>query len=179
MPAMTLIDPIDQAKQRQVIAEVGRYLAEGEAHFGRPFAPIPVLFDLKGTTSGMYRVAGKVRVIRFNPWIFAKHFDESLASTVPHEVAHYLTDVLYGLRNIRPHGEEWKRLMAVFGADASVRSTYSLEGIPRRRTRRYGYQCACQHHEISSQRHRRIESGAAQYRCRACGDTLRVAVDRP
>ena len=177
MAAMTSIDPIGHFRQRQVIAEVGRYIAEGEAHYGRAFAPVPVVFDLRGTTSGMYRVVGKERVIRFNPWIFAKYFDESLASTVPHEVAHYLTDVIHGLRNIRPHGVDWKRLMGVFGADASVRSTYSLEGIPRRQVRRYPYQCGCQRHELSGQR--RIQTGAAQYRCRTCGDTLRAVSGRP
>jgi len=171
--AMTEIVPIGEAEQRQVVAEVAHYVALGATHFGRDFALVPVLFDLKGTTWGMYRVSGQRRQIRFNPWMFAKYYADSLATTVPHEVAHYLTDAVYGLGKIRPHGVEWKAVMAVFGADDSVRSSHSLEGIPRRQMRRFPYLCACRSHQLSSQRHKRIQSGQTRYHCRACGNLLR------
>jgi len=172
MPAMNPVTPIGQQQQQQVIAEVNRYITWGGEHFGRSFPAVPVLFDLKGTTCGMYKLWRDRCAIRFNPWIFARYYDDSLATTVPHEVAHYLTDMVYGLRNIRPHGVEWKRLMAVFGADDSVRSSYSLEGIPRRAMRRHSYRCACRVHQLSAHRHGRVLRGQSQYRCRTCGDLL-------
>ncbi len=55
---------------------------------------VPVRFELQGRAAGMYRVHKGERVIRYNPYIFSKYFDDSLANTVPHEVAHYITDVL-------------------------------------------------------------------------------------
>lgn len=173
---MTLITPIDQTRQLQIIAEVERYIDLGGKHFGRVFDPVPVLFDLKGRTLGMYKIHQRKRVIRFNPWICAKYFDDSLATTVPHEVAHYLTDVLYGLRNIRPHGPQWKALMAVFGADASVTARYSLEGVPQRVIRRIDYRCACRDHQLTIHRHNRIRAGKATYHCRTCGGPLRLAL---
>src|SRR5690554_3958265 len=169
MATMTQIVPIGSAECRQVVAEVAHYVALGATHFGRDFAPVPVLFDLKGASWGMYRVSRERRQIRFNPWMFAKYYADSLATTVPHEVAHYLTDVVYGLGNIRPHGVEWKAVMAVFGADDSVRSSHSLEGIPVRRMRRFSYLCVCRSHQLSSQRHKRSQAGKAVYHCRACG----------
>jgi SprT protein len=169
---MNLVKPIDPDRQARVVEAVNGFIRVGESHYGRSFAAVPVLFDLKGKTSGMYRVRGRERVIRFNPWIFAKHYRESLASTVPHEVAHYLTDRVYGLHRIRPHGREWRELMAAFGADARVTSDYSLEGIPRRNSRRYAYRCECRSHELSAIRHNRVQRGQAQYQCRYCGSRL-------
>jgi SprT protein len=120
----------------------------------------------------MYRVRGDERVIRFNPWIFAKYPEDSFANTVPHEVAHYVADCCYGLRRIKPHGAEWKSIMQLFGADSRATSRYSLEGIPQRRMTRFAYHCACKIHELSSQRHHRIRRGVAEYRCRSCGSLL-------
>ncbi len=174
MAAMDHVTPINRAQQQQVVETTRAFITLGEAHFGRPFGEVPVLFNLRGKTSGMYRVRGERREIRYNPWIFALHYEESLTVTVPHEVAHYLTDRVYGLRNIRPHGREWKALMAVFGADPSVTSSYSLAGIPQRRVTTYTYHCRCGSHQLGPQRHRRILGGRSLYRCRRCDDVLRA-----
>ncbi len=123
----------------------------------------------------MYRVRAREKVIRFNPWIFAKYYEDNLATTVPHEVAHYLTDCLYGLGRIRPHGHEWRDVMAVFGADPSVTAKYSLAGVPHRRQCRYTYLCGCRSHELSATRHNRIRRRRMSYQCRYCGETLRPA----
>lgn len=176
MTLITPIIPITPAQQQQMIAEVERYIAIGGRHFGRVFEPIPVLFDLKGRTLGMYKIQRRKRVIRFNPWICAKYFDDSLATTVPHEVAHYLADILYGLGNIRPHGSEWKAIMALFGADANVTARFSLEGVPQRVIRRVDYRCGCRDHQLTIHRHNRIRSGKASYLCRSCGGPLRLAL---
>lgn len=172
--AMDQVQPISHSQQLRVIDEVEWYIREGERHYGRDFDTVPVLFDLMGVTAGMYRVRARERVIRFNPWIFAKYFDDSLATTVPHEVAHYLTDQIHGLRDIRPHGSEWRELMAVFGADDSVTSNYCMAGIPRRRQRRFDYGCACRRHQLSASRHNRILRRQAVYHCRYCGERLRA-----
>jgi len=132
-----------------------------------------VLFDLKGRSAGMYRVAGHRRVIRYNPYLFAKYPQDNLAVTVPHEVAHYVTDVLFGLRRVRPHGAEWQAVMRAFEADASRTADYDLTGIPVRTQRRFGYRCACFVHQLSTRRHNQVRRGAARYYCRACGEELR------
>jgi len=174
MAAMDYVTPIDSRQQLEVIERTLYYIRCGERIFERNFDPVPVVFDLKGRASGMYRVQGRQRVIRYNPWIFASHYDDCLASTVPHEVAHYLSDVVFGLRTIRPHGREWKALMKAFGADASVTANYSLQGVPLKRTVKFSYCCGCDQHFLGTQRHRRILSGQASYRCRRCGETLRA-----
>ncbi len=131
--------------------------------------PVPVSFDLRGRAAGMYQVQRGQRRIRYNPYIFARYFDDNLAVTVPHEVAHYVTDLLYGLRNVRPHGPEWKSVMQVLGADARVTADYDLGDIPVRRQKRYSYRCKCSTHLLSACRHNRVGRGAASYLCRKCG----------
>ena len=135
-------------------------------------ASVAVTFDLTGSAAGMYRVHGAERVIRYNPYIFAKYFANNLAVTVPHEVAHYVTDRLYGLRNIRPHGAEWKTVMRSLGADPSVTARYDLSGVPVRRQRRYSYRCECSAHQLSSCRHNKIQRGQSSYLCRRCGSAI-------
>jgi SprT protein len=112
------------------------------------------------------------RVIRFNPWLFGKYFDDNLRNTVPHEVAHYLCDCLYGMRTIRPHGKEWRALMRLLDAEPQVRHQYDLQGVPQRRQHRFAYRCGCRRHALSAQRHRRIQRGLGFYQCRHCGERL-------
>jgi SprT protein len=133
---------------------------------------VAVTFDLAGSAAGMYRVCRGERVIRYNPYIFAKYFENNLAVTVPHEVAHYVTDRLYGLRNIRPHGVEWKTIMRSLGAEPRVTARYDLTGVPVRRQRRFSYRCECSTHQLSSCRHNRIQRGQSSYLCRRCGSAI-------
>jgi SprT protein len=143
--------------------------------FSRRFDPVQVLFDLGGETAGMFKVVGRRRWIRYNPWIFAKYFDENLRDTVPHEVAHFVVHELYGLRGIKPHGPQWQAVMARFGADAAVTFNLDLAGIPRRQQQTHPYRCACQLHEVSTTRHNRVIKGVGRYHCRSCKAQLSYA----
>lgn len=100
------IQPISPALQEQVIAKTNHFIKNAANYYEQSFKEIPVLFDLTGKAAGMYRVKAGQRVIRYNPYVFAKYFDDNFAETIPHEVAHYITDILYGLKTIRPHGNE-------------------------------------------------------------------------
>lgn len=178
----SIISPISSHEQQRVCHEVERYLRLAEQVYSRAFESIDVRFDIKGKTAGMYkvrmatkksfmgvRVSNDVqRVIRFNPWLFAKYPEDSWQNTIPHEVAHYLADCLYGLRNIRPHGKEWQQVMQDLGAEPIVRASYDLSGIPVRKMRRYLYQCACREVSLTHHRHKKIVNGEQSYRCRDC-----------
>ena len=172
-----VIEPIGAAEQAQVVAQTERYIGRAEVYFEQSFTRIPVLFDLAGTTAGMFRLSGRQGTIRYNPWIFAKYFKENLSSTVPHEVAHYIVHVVYGDRRIKPHGPQWRAVMAHFGADAGVTFDLDLSGIPQRRQRTHPYRCPCRAHELSSTRHNRVQRRKGQYQCRNCSGLLVYAPD--
>jgi SprT protein len=167
-----IIEPISKQQQEQVCDATVDCLRRAGELFQIDFEPVPVCFDLTGRAAGMYRSSPGEHLIRYNPYIFAKYFDNNLGITVPHEVAHYITDQLYGLRNIRPHGVEWKAVMRALGAEPSATARYDLEGIPVRRQRRFSYRCDCNTHQLSTARHNRVRRGQASYYCRVCRTAL-------
>jgi len=165
-------EPISPSLQEQVIKETNHFIKSAEDYFSRSFPIIPVLFDLSGKSAGMYRVKAGQRVIRYNPYVFSKYFDDNFSETIPHEVAHYITDVLFGLKRIRPHGNEWKSVMQVFGVAANRTANYDLSGLPVRNYKKFIYHCGCQNYELTSRRHNKILRGSGQYLCRDCGGKL-------
>ena len=169
------MNSVSNLDQRLVVEQTASRIRQASDLFERNFAQIPVLFDLHGRTAGMYRVRNGERVIRYNPFIFARYFDDNLAQTVPHEVAHYIADIVYGFRNIRPHGEEWKNIMRFFGADTRATSQYDLEGLPQRKFHQFRYRCRCQLHNLTSRRHNRVERNQVRYFCKQCGGRLKYA----
>ncbi len=172
-----LIEPIGPEQERLVREETERWIRRAEEICRIDLSPIPVLFDLRGRAAGMYRVRGGRRTIRYNPHLFAKYFRENLATTVPHEVAHYAADLLHGWRNIRPHGPEWQSIMRAFGIDPRATGQYDLTGIPVRRQRRFTYHCGCRTHLLSTCRHNRVMRGEAVYFCNRCGEQLNFPGD--
>lgn len=170
------VEPIGEHRQSVVIDTTGRYIARAGELFNRRFKPIEVLFDLKGKTAGIYRVKRGTRAIRYNPWILSKYFEHGLANTVPHEVAHYIADKMYGLARIRPHGDEWKHIMLAFGADPVRTCDYDLGGIPSRQYRTFAYRCGCTEHAFTSRRHNQVVKRRKVYFCRKCRSKV-VAVN--
>ena len=177
----SIVTPLSSEQQQQVIEETNAWITRAEKLFDVKVKPVDISFNLKGRSSGMYRIKQErkflfsqlQREIRYNPYIFSKYFEDNFTTTIPHEVAHYLTDILYGLRNIKPHGKEWKAVMHAFGADASVTASYDLSGIPLKKQSLFSYQCDCREHQLSTIRHNKIKQRRYKYYCNACKQILR------
>ena len=172
------IEPITESEQQRVIEETNRYIQYAADYYERTFNDIPVLFDLTGRAAGMYRIKAGQRVIRYNPYVFSKYFDDNFSDTIPHEVAHYVTDILFGLKRIRPHGREWKSVMQIFGVAANRTANYDLSGLPMRKHQIFIYHCGCQNFELTSRRHNKIIRGTGHYLCRECGSKLRFVKNK-
>lgn len=166
------IQPISVTQQKHVQQVTLTYIQQASLCFKQAFAEIPVLFDLTGRACGMYCVKNEQKYIRYNPYLFAKYYENSLSDTIPHEVAHYITDIIYGLRNIRPHGSEWQMVMQHFGVEGKATGNYDLVGIPTRQHRRFDYRCGCDFYEFTTRRHNMVVFGKANYICRRCGNRL-------
>jgi len=148
-----------------------RLLASASHHFGIKMNKTEIRFDLRGKTAGQVRyVDGRVCLIRYNRSLLARHPEDFLARTVPHETAHVVTFGLFGPR-VQPHGREWQEIMTLFGAPPERCHSYDVEGLQTRRLRRYQYRCACRTHQLTSIRHNRVKSGQV-YHCRQCGGPL-------
>ena len=168
----TVIKPINDRQKLEVVQQTGHFIRLAEKRYDCSLPDIPLKFDLTGRASGMYVVRNTDRYFRFNPYLFAKYYDDALSSTIPHEVAHYVTDVLYGLRKIKPHGIEWQSVMRDFGIEPRATGRYDLTGIPVRRQQRFSYSCACMNHQVSSSRHNKIRRAKVTYFCRKCGKPI-------
>jgi SprT protein len=170
---MTIVAPITSSQQQQVVERVAELLLQCEQQFDQAFKAIEIRFDLTGRASGMYVVKHKQQYFRFNIFILAKYFEDSLATTVPHEVAHYVSDVLFGIKNIRPHGKEWQSIMYTLGVEPRVTGNYDLTGMPVKRQRRFDYVCDCMTHQLTTTRHNKVLKSNARYSCKKCGGALK------
>ncbi|HEY3486593.1 MAG TPA: SprT-like domain-containing protein [Gammaproteobacteria bacterium] len=175
---MNIVAPVDSQQKDKILQKTQYYIEQANKIFGRTFTAIPVLFDLRGYIAGMYRIKHGQRQIRYNPHLFAKYFEENLAATVPHEVAHYIVDCLYGLRKTRPHGAEWKALMREFGADDSRTCRYDFSGIPVKSEKHHSYRCGCKIHQLSTRRHNRVLKQRLRYICKSCGGKLKLVAEQ-
>ncbi len=173
---MPHVTPIQTDQQEQIIAATEAYIDQASINLNHSFESVPVLFDLKGRAAGMYKVNKSRRMIRYNPYLFAKYFTENISSTVPHEVAHYIVDVLFGMKKTQPHGNEWRSIMEMFKADASVTCSFDLDGIPTRHYQRFDYSCLCRTHQLTRIRHNRAMKGM-RYHCRSCRQELISSVE--
>jgi len=175
-----IITPLSNERQQRVIEQTRFWIKQACDLFNLKGKTVAITFDLKGRSAGMYRIKysrGRIlmrqhREIRYNPYIFSKYFEDNYATTIPHEVAHYVTDIIYGLKNIKPHGREWKAVMHAFAADASVTADYDLSGIPLKKQSLFTYQCDCREHQLSSIRHNKIRNRRYQYYCNFCKQRL-------
>lgn len=151
---------------RRLIQQAGR-------HFGRYIAQPEIRFDLNGKSAGMavFPARGTV-LIRYNRTLLHYNGAEFLRQTVPHEAAHLVARTLFG-RRIRPHGAEWRSVMAFFGAEPARCHRFEVPDQTRRRMRHFPYRCDCQTHQLSAIRHHRSLAGV-RYLCRRCGSTLQL-----
>lgn len=174
----SIVLPLSPDKQQQVIKQTHFYIKRAVKLFSIKNKPVDIVFDLKGRSAGMYKVSRRhlfgqyKREIRYNSYVFSKYYDDNYNNTIPHEVAHYVSDTIYGLKNIKPHGKEWKAIMQAFDADARVTANYDLSGIPLKKQSLHTYQCSCRQHQLSSTRHNRIIKQRYQYFCNDCKQSL-------
>ena len=109
MNPMTSIQPITEEQQAFVLHRSHELIRLAAVKLEKKIPQIEIKFDLSGRSAGMYCSQRRQRWIRYNPYIFSKYFDENIENTIPHEVAHYLTDVVTGQKRVAPYGQSGKR----------------------------------------------------------------------
>ncbi len=162
--------------QREVIALTRRLIQHAESGFHLAVPTPEIRFDLRGKAAGMVIFSNTGTVVRYNPKLLEENGASFVDQTVPHEVAHLIARALHG-RRIRPHGPEWKLIMAFFGVPSHRCHNFSTASTRDRRMRYFAYRCGCRDHRLSAIRHNRCRSGVT-YLCRSCGTPL-VATTTP
>ena len=145
--------------------EVARTLNIAREKFpDHSFLEPKVRMDLTGKVAGVFSNK-PTPSIRFNLALMLENKEIFLKSTVPHEVAHFVVNVI--APNELPHGVVWQAIMKLFGV--SNPKTYHSYKVapPKRRKRPYIYRCSCQEHLFTKQKHGYVNRGVS-YTCRRC-----------
>jgi SprT protein len=151
-------------RKQAILAEVSRFYSLMES----PPAP-EIRLDLRGRAAGQWRVQNGIEMLRFNPEAFLLDWDAHFPATVAHEVAHSLVYRRYGTGRVRPHGREWRDMMAALGFPPAVTHRTQLTG---RRSRVYVYECKCRSHRLGPRQHYLVTRRGYRYNCLACGSRL-------
>jgi SprT protein len=162
--------------EAEVRAKIEETLATARARYPNATFTTPTLvFRQMGRRAGLCSTnrATKNCTISINPDFFANHHEQMINRTVPHEVAHYVSLVVYGQQGDQGHGYLWQSVMRVLGiADANRCHTYSLEGVKTRQVSKpYAYKCGCMVHKETAYIHNKIQRGYT-YTCRKCRQKL-------
>jgi len=177
--SMSQLTSLGTEQLNAIEERVAHCLRLAEKKFQRKIPSPQLKFDLRGAAAGQFRGSKDQAVLRFNSQLFSLYFDDNLEHTVPHEVAHYVVFRLFirgKIRSrIRPHGNEWKAVMHLFGVPAEVRHQYDVSQIPVRRERRVLYQCGCQEHRIAMRTHRKMVQGQQRI-CTRCNMELLLKI---
>ncbi|MEJ2692362.1 MAG: SprT-like domain-containing protein [Candidatus Thiodiazotropha sp.] len=164
-------DATYQDLEAQTLQHTRRLINQASERFDLPIPQPEVRFDLRGRAAGMALSPSRGRgIIRYNRAMLAENGLAFIRQTVPHEVAHLVAGIVHG-RQIKPHGAEWRSIMALFGADAVRCHSFPVPSHQRRNMRYFFYRCACRNHRLSATRHNRSQAGVV-YLCRSCGSPL-------
>jgi len=157
-----------------ILARVEACFCQAETFFERRFARPQVSLQLRGQKAGVAHPTENL--LRFNAQLYRENREDFLRQTVAHEVAHLVAHQLFG-SGIRPHGEEWRKIMeGVYGLPAKRCHDYAVQ---RRRAASYLYRCQCPDGEFpfTAQRHSLVLRGR-RYLCRRCRAVLEFSGER-
>lgn len=151
---------VTQAVKARVEAKLKEGIALAEKYYNTTIKYPRVTYDVRGTCGGKANFGNWQ--VKFNPILLMENVDDFLARTVPHELAHLITDQVYphahqpgfkvvGYGAVRrkkrsPHGSEWQSVMRVLGISDPTRChSYDVTRAAVRKKNRYVYICSgCQ-----------------------------------
>lgn len=185
---------LSKSLQKQLDDKVEYYLqiADGLEGFERP--NLTVRTHLRGTTGGEFvfrlnRVGGliisyeKDVQLRFHSMFLKENTEHYLKNTVGHEIAHLVAFMIHTYRGhrVKPHGIEWRAVMAAFGLKPETAHVYSTKNLTTRKAARVAYGCGCSptEHHITAAKHNKVQSGMTSLSCRVCKQPLHAADSAP
>jgi SprT protein len=111
------------------------------------------------------------------------YFKEISEETLYHELAHLITNYLENTNQLnnydkcgnkiknKPHGKEWKYVMTIIGEKPEVK--HNME-VKKKKYWRIEYECGCQTHLITKNKHEKILRKMTILTCRTCNKELKV-----
>lgn len=175
----------------EVMSECARQIRKSFDRFGHrlphytELPPVTLDFSVRGTAAGYADTlyadercsvtrCRKPRTlkIKLNSALLMdkKTRKEMVEQTIPHEVAHLITHILW---NKGGHGSHWRWAMYELGLDPDVYHKMKTSNTGGWKMKRWVYECKCRTHNITSIRHNKAQKGRARYHCQVCGHTIK------
>lgn len=171
---------VSAAIKQAVEAKITECLTKATQRYKCTFQRPTVSYDKSGTVAGTANYT--TWHVQFNPVLLMENQAEFIAQTVPHEIAHLITDRVYPHAH-RPtggwftgakrsvHGTEWQSVMRVLGADPRRCHQYDVSSAQTKVKNKYHYTCKCNgdkaNHFVGPKVHAKVQAGA-RYTCRNC-----------
>lgn len=182
---------VSLAIQKRVNAKLAKGIKLAEASYKTKFNMPTVRYDVRGTTAGL-AFPGRW-LVRFNAVLLTENVEDFLGRTVPHELAHLLTDRLYpramntGVtysggrfrrRKRSVHGWEWQSVMRTLGISDPTRChNYDVTNA-RVKKQRFQVMYRCTRCEtvfpVGPKSHRRLQINPKSLWHRSCKGALLV-----
>lgn len=131
-----------------------------------------IRYTTKGSAAGWACWNWGEPYIGINPILLNENPDEMINVTVPHEVAHIVTEEVWNGHPHKAHGKEWAYVMNVFGLKAERCHKMDVSTIRRMRGGEHIYRCSCRTHSLGKIKHNRIKRDGVVYRCKHCRSDL-------
>lgn len=189
---------LTQVQKQQILDKITACFDKADAHYKRKLKrPAQVLFDLTGGAAGTANP--RTHVLRFNPQLALRDWNDMVNDTVPHECAHLIdyeinnkleSEMLdraaaiermqmFGRRRKMPkrdiHGPSWQAVMRVLGVVPKRCHNIDTTGIVKRKSR-HDYRCACGQTIVIGAKHHNAILRGARVTHRGCGRVLTSAM---
>jgi SprT protein len=122
----------------------------------------------------MGRAAGYAYTVRnhidLSEQLLLNNVEDFCLSTVPHEVSHIITSILYPNAK-RSHGPEFKSVMLSLGFDPTTYHSYDVSSLLK--GEQFNYTCVCDNvaYSLSKLIHGKISAGQNRI-CKSCRTTV-------
>lgn len=162
------MEKTEREMMSEACATMRVFLDKAHEGYGRRFDMPHINFNLRGRTAG--KAFCRYNEIRLNPVLFRENFEDFKARTIPHELAHIITHVLYP--RAKAHGNEWKSVMRKLGGPTTRCHSYDTSNSAVSVRKCYTVRCDCRTYQFTSIRYNRMRSGTT-YHCRKCRSAVR------
>lgn len=166
---------VTQDVKARVVAKLQEGIAIANKRYNLALQMPHIDYKLTGATAGKAYL--RKWSVSFNAILLMENIDAFIARTVPHELAHLITDMVYPHVHTRsfgtksqPHGSHWQSVMRVLGVSDITRChSYDVSNSKRQVSRTsYVYACVgCNYkYTMGAKRHQRMQRDPNAYWCR-------------
>ena len=175
---------IDTTTHKRIEDKILDVLLLAQSIYKQPF-DIPTLeYRQMGRMAGRaWFLAWKIEI---NPdFLKNGHLEEMINQTLPHELAHLISQKVYGRIIGGGHGRVWKSVMIRLGLRPDRCHDYSLEGVKTRRKAKFAAKCpTCgEQFDITAKRVEQIRAGLKIFHnspvCRRVKKCLELVDNQP